>query len=401
MQIDQSQQVLTHCHVASMDARQSGFGKIKNACIVRQDGRVIWVGPQNQLPQEFETWPRQDLGGRWVLPAFVDCHTHLVYAGNRIAEFEQRLNGVSYAEIAQSGGGILSTVRATREASEAELIAVATPRVQQMLGFGATTLEIKSGYGLTSKDEIKMLRAARALGEAHGVRVSTSFLGAHAIPPEFNGRADEYVDLVVNEMLPEVARLGLADAVDAFCESIAFSKTQTRKVLQKACDLNLPIRLHAEQLTNGHGAQMAAEMGALSCDHLEYLDEAGVKAMAEAGTVAVLLPGAFYFLRETKLPPVELLRDYGIPIAIATDCNPGSAPTTSLPLMISMACTFFGLTPVEAIAGVTRNGAAAFGKGSELGQIRTGYLADLMVWDVVHPAELAYGFGQAPDCERL
>jgi len=401
MEVKPNQQLLTHCHVASMDARKSGFGLIENAALAYEDGRIVWVGSAGDLPSQYRPWPSRDLGGRWVLPAFVDCHTHVVYAGNRIAEFEQRLNGASYAEIAQAGGGIRSTVQATRAASEPDLVRSGEPRVHQMLGFGTSTIEIKSGYGLTTKDELKMLQAARTLGETTGARVSTSFLGAHAVPPEFEGRTDAYVDLVVSDMLPEVARAGLADAVDAFCENIAFSPAQTRRVLEAACDLDLPIRLHAEQLSNSHGAQMAAEMGALSCDHLEYLDEAGVKAMADANTVAVLLPGAFYFLNETKVPPVDMFRAHNVPIAIATDCNPGSSPTTSMPLMLSMACTYFGLTPAQALAGATRHGATALGMGDELGQVRAGYLADLVVWDVVHPSELAYGFGGCPPMERV
>ncbi|MBL1430467.1 MAG: imidazolonepropionase [Robiginitomaculum sp.] len=393
--------VLTNCHLATMRGGSADFGVVENAAIVRDNANIIWVGCAKKLPQQYQNLPQTDLDQRWVLPAFVDCHTHLVYAGNRIAEFEQRLNGVSYEQIAKDGGGIVSTVKATRSASEAELIAQSLPRLQQMQSFGTGTIEIKSGYGLNVEDEIKMLRAARELGNIEGVRVSTSFLGAHALPPEFAGQSDAYIDMVVEEMLPEIAVLGLADAVDVFCENIAFSLEQTRQVFEKAILLGLPIRLHGEQLSNSHGCQMAAEMGALSCDHLEYLDEDGAKAMANSGTVAVLLPGAFYFLRETKKPPVDLLRGHGVAMAIATDCNPGSSPTTSLPLMLSMAVTFFGLTPDEALAGITRNAATALGLGERIGQIAPGFAADLVAWDIKSPAELCYGFGACPLNERV
>lgn len=401
MDYDQRLQVLSNCHLASMDETKSGIGILLNAAIVRDNNCVLWVGVAKDLPDQYQGLPKTDLNARWVLPAFTDCHTHLVYAGNRIAEFEQRLNGASYEQIAKDGGGIVSTVKATRLASQAELIFQSLPRLRQMQQFGTGTVEIKSGYGLTTKDEIKMLRAARELGQVTGVRVSTSFLGAHAIPPEFTGRSDAYIDLVVEEMLPEIAALGLADAVDVFCENIGFSLEQTRRIFEKAISLGLPIRLHGEQLSNSRGSQMAAEMGALSCDHLEHLDAAGAKAMADAGTVAVLLPGAFYFLKETKKPPVELLREHGVAMAIATDCNPGSSPSTSLPLMLSMACTFFGLTPDEALAGVTRNAAKALGLGQEIGQIAPGFTADLVAWDINSPAELCYSFGACPANERV
>ncbi len=399
-------EVFTHCHLATMDATKPGIGIVRDGAIVSANGTIVWCGAAADLPEKYSQVPARDLGGRWVLPALIDCHSHLVYAGNRVGEFEQRLQGASYAQIAKAGGGIVSTVQATRAASLEELIAVSRPRLDQMRGFGVGTVEIKSGYGLTVQDEIKMLRAARALGEAAGgersdMRVSTSFLGAHALPPEFAGRADEYVDLLVGEMLPEIARLGLADAVDAFCEGIGFSAKQTRRVLVAAVDLGLPIRLHAEQLSNLHGAQMAAELGALSCDHLEYLDEAGARAMAAAGSVAVLLPGAFYFLNETKRPPVDLLREVGVPMALATDCNPGSSPTTCLPLMISMGCTLFGFTVDEALIAVTRAAAFALGLGDKIGQIAPGFSTELSVFDLEHPAELAYGFGQIPPMERI
>lgn len=398
---DDQTQILTDCHIASMVAGAQPYGVVKNGAVAIRDQRIVWVGAETNLPKQYRHWRSRTLGQRWLFPAFIDCHTHLVYGGNRINEFQQRMDGASYSQIAQAGGGILSTVGATRAASTAELIKQSQPRLAQMQKSGTGTIEIKSGYGLTTKDEIKMLSAARTLGEQQNCRVSTTFLGAHALPAEFAGRADQYIDLVVNEMMPEIARLGLADSVDAFCENIAFSPAQTRRVLQKACDLGLPIRLHAEQLSNSHGAKMAAELGALSCDHLEYLDVAGAEAMAKAQTVAVLLPGAFYFLQETKKPPIDLMRKFGVSMAIATDCNPGSSPTTSLVLMLSMACNFFGLTPDEALAGVTRNAAFALGLGVEIGQIAPGFRADLVAWDIVEPAELIYQFGHCPPCERI
>ncbi len=393
--------ILTNCHLATMQAGSAPYGMIRDGAVAVHQGRIQWVGAATELPATYQGWHKQDMGGRWVVPALVDCHTHLVYGGNRIDEFEQRLNGKSYAELAEAGGGILSTVRATRAASLHELIDASRPRLQQMAACGVGTVEIKSGYGLNLTDEIKMLEAARALGQETGVRVRTTFLGAHALPEEFTGKSGAYIDHIVSEMLPEIARRGLADAVDVFCEHIGFSLSETRRVLEAAIALGFPVRLHAEQLTNLHGAQMAAEMGALSCDHLEYLDEAGAKAMGKAGTVGVLLPGAYYFLRETKQPPVQMMLDHGVDLAIATDCNPGSSPTTNLPLMLSMACTLFGLTPEQALTGATRNAAKALGLGDEIGQISTGFTADLVAWELSSPAELSYGFGQAPKCERV
>ncbi len=401
MSAAQQKQVLKNCHLASMQNALPGIGIIRDGAIVIQERVIKWVGVESELPQQYASWQDLDLGGRWVLPAFIDCHTHLVYGGDRSKEFEQRLQGLSYAQIAAAGGGILSTVKETRKADFEQLFAVSSTRLEQMIALGVGSVEIKSGYGLNTETEIKMLQVARTLAERLRVQVVTSFLGAHAVPPEFASRADCYVDLVIGEMLPEAARLGLVDAVDVFCENIGFSLAQTRRIFEKAADLALPVRLHAEQLSNSHGAGMAAEFGALSCDHLEYLDSAGAKAMADAGTIAVLLPGAFYFLNETRKPPVDLLREHGVPMAVATDCNPGSSPTTNLVLMVNMACTLFGLTVDEALLSVTRHGAAALGLHKTFGQISPGFVADLRVWDFDHPVQLAYSFGQVPDCERV
>lgn len=393
--------VLHNCHLATFEAGAAPYGEVRNGAIVVQDGKIAWAGKEAALPAKYAKLARRNLRGHWVLPAFVDCHTHLVHAGNRANEFEMRLQGKSYEEIARAGGGIISTVRATRDASLDDLVAQSLPRLRAMTGEGVGTVEIKSGYGLDAVNEIKMLQAARILGEATGIHVHKTLLAAHAVPPEFANDADGYVSLIVNEIIPEAARLGLVDSVDAFCEGIGFTREQTRKVFRKAQDLGLPIRLHAEQLSNLYGAQMAAEMGALSCDHLEYLDEAGVAAMAKAGTIAVLLPGAFYFLGETRLPPIEAMRREGVNMAIATDCNPGSSPTTSILLMLSMACNLFRLTPEEALTGITRYGAKALGLGECKGQISSGFDADLVAWNIEHPNELAYAFGQLPEHERL
>jgi imidazolonepropionase len=346
-------------------------------------------------------WPERDFDpalaigaekagrGGVMTPGLVDCHTHLVYAGNRAGEFEQRLEGVSYAEIARAGGGILSTVRATRAASEEQLIAASLPRLDALLADGVTTLEIKSGYGLTVEDELKMLRVACQLGELRPVRVTTTLLGAHALPPEYAGRADDYVELVCHEMIPAAAAEGLADAVDVFCEGIGFSPAQCERIFQAAREHGLAIKAHAEQLSNLGGSALAASYGALSADHIEYLDEAGVRAMAAAGTVAVLLPGAFHCLRETQLPPIELLREHGVPMAVASDANPGTSPICMPSLLANLACTLFRLTPREALAGMTAHAARALGR-PELGRIAVGAPADLCLWDIQHPAELAY-----------
>lgn len=327
--------------------------------------------------------------GGVMTPGLVDCHTHLVYAGNRASEFEQRLEGVSYETIARNGGGILSTVRATRAASEAQLIEASLPRLDALLADGVTTVEIKSGYGLTLEDELKMLRVARRLGELRPVRVLTTLLGAHALPAEYAGRSDDYVNLVCEQMIPAAAQAQLADAVDVFCESIGFTPAQCARIYQAAQVHGLPIKAHAEQLSNLGGSALAAEYGALSVDHIEYLDEAGVRALAQTGTVAVLLPGAFHVLRETKRPPIELLRQYGVPMAVATDANPGTSPIYLPTLMVNLACTLFGLTPREALAGMTAHAAQALGL-PQLGRIALGAPADLCLWDIQQPAELAY-----------
>ena len=334
-----------------------------------------------------------DLGGAWVTPGFIDCHTHLVFGGDRSGEFEQRLNGVSYAEIAAAGGGIASTVRATREASEDELLASAIKRARPLLADGVTVLEVKSGYGLDLESERRMLRVARRLEQELPVTVRTTCLSAHALPPEYAGRADEYIDQVCNQILPALAEEGLVDAVDAFCEHLAFSPAQVERVFQAAKRLGLPVKLHAEQLSSLHGSSLAAHYGALSADHLEFMDESDAIAMAEAGTVAVLLPGAFFVLRETQLPPMDALRKHGVNIAIASDLNPGTSPALSLRLMLNMACTAFRLTPEEALAGVTLNAARALGMADSHGSLEAGKVADFIAWDIQRPAELAYWLG--------
>jgi len=372
------------------------YGLIENGAIVISADRIKWVGAEKELPDEFAGIQGKNLEGRLVTPALIDCHTHLVYGGSRATEFELRLNGASYEEIARNGGGILSTVTATRNASEDELLAQSLPRLDALLAEGVATIEIKSGYGLDIETEIKMLRVARQLGKERSVRVKTSFLGAHAIPPEFSGKADAYIDFVCEEVLPAVHYENLADAVDGFCENIAFSPNQISRVFEKAKSFGLPVKLHAEQLSNLGGATLAAKYGALSADHLEFLDQTGVEVMGESGTVAVLLPGAFYTLRETQLPPLDSLRKAEVPIAIATDCNPGSSPLTSILLCMNMSCTLFRMTPEEALCGVTIVAAQALGIGDEVGTIEVGKKAELAVWNVDQPAELAYRAGFNP-----
>ncbi|CAE6959098.1 Imidazolonepropionase [Ectopseudomonas oleovorans] len=367
-----------------------GQALLDEAMTVRvDDGRVAGMWPSRAFAEADAQGAVEAGQGGVMTPGLVDCHTHLVYAGDRAGEFEQRLEGVSYAEIAKAGGGILSTVRATREASEEALLAASQPRLDALLADGVTTVEIKSGYGLTLSDELKMLRVARRLGELRPVRVTTTLLGAHALPPEYAGRADDYVSLVCDEMIPAAAGEGLADAVDVFCEGIGFSPAQCERIYQAAQAHGLAIKAHAEQLSNLGGSALAARYGALSADHIEYLDEAGVRAMAEAGTVAVLLPGAFHVLRETQLPPIDLLRQYQVPMAVASDANPGTSPICMPSLMANLACTLFRLTPREALAGMTAHAARALGL-PELGRIAVGAAADLCLWDIQHPAELAY-----------
>ncbi|WP_322033975.1 imidazolonepropionase [Paraburkholderia sp. J76] len=373
---------------------------VENAAIAVEDGKIAWLGAAAELPAQFAGWPREDLGGAWVTPGLVDCHTHLVYGGQRADEFAQRLAGVSYEEIARQGGGIVSTVRATRAADEAALFAQSAARLEPLLAEGVTAVEIKSGYGLDLASERKMLRVARALGERYPVTVRTTFLGAHALPPEFAGRADDYIDEVCERMLPALADEGLVDAVDVFCERIGFSLAQSERVFEAAARRNLAVKMHAEQLSNSGGAALAARHRALSADHLEFLDEAGVAAMKEAGTVAVLLPGAYYFIRETQLPPLDLLRRYEVPIAISTDSNPGTSPTTSLLLMMNMATTLFRMTVPEVLQGVTRHASQAFGDAQHHGSLAVGRPADFAVWSVQSLAELAYWIGR-PLCARV
>jgi len=384
--------------IATMVPGGTPFGAIENGAIAAKDGRIAWVGPVAALPQArigAHTVVHRLQGG-WITPGLVDCHTHLVFGGNRAHEFELRLNGATYEEIARAGGGIRSTVAATRAADEAELLRQSAPRLKALIAEGVTTLEIKSGYGLSLEDELKCLRVARRLGELYPVRIRTTLLAAHSVPAEFAGRADDYIDLVCNTIIPAAAREGLADAVDAFCEGIAFSVAQTRRVFEAAGRHGLPVKLHAEQLSNLGGAKLAAEFGALSADHLEHLDEAGAEAMAWAGTVAVLLPGAFYALRETQAPPVALFRKHGVAMAVSTDCNPGTSPVSSLLLILNMACTLFRLTPEEALAGATREAARALGLAADCGTLEPGKRADLVVWDIDRPAALAYRIGFNP-----
>jgi len=377
-----------------------GLGVVEGGVVAAQGGRIVYAGPQADAPS-LNAAKQIDCGGRWITPGLVDCHTHLVYAGDRAREFEMRLAGASYEEIAKAGGGIVSTVKATRAASQDALVAAALPRLDALIADGACTVEIKSGYGLSLDDELKMLRAARALADKRKVRIVTTFLGAHALPPEANGDKDKYIDLVVNEMMPVVAREKLADAVDAFCEGIAFSTEQTRRVFEAAKKHGLRVKLHADQLSNLHGAELAATFGALSADHLEYTDEAGIAAMAKAGTVAVLLPGAFYFLRETKQPPLDLIRRHRVPIAIASDNNPGTSPLTSLLLTMNMAATCFRMTVDECIAGVTREGARALGLLNQTGTLEAGKDCDLAIWNIENLAELVYRMGYNPLHARI
>jgi len=374
------------------------YGSIADGAIGVEGDRIAFAGVAAELKAKPGSFANEviDAGGRWITPGLVDCHTHLVFAGDRSGEFEQRLGGASYEDIARAGGGIRSTVRATRAASEEALTAAALPRLDCLLAEGVTTIEIKSGYGLTVDDEMKMLRAARRLGETRRVDVRKTLLGAHALPPEYEGRQGDYVTLVCDEMIPRAAGEGLADAVDAFCETIAFTPAETEAVFASAKRHDLGIKLHADQLSDLGGAALAAKYRALSADHLEYTSEAGIAAMAEAGTVAVLLPGAFYFLRETHLPPIEALRRHKVPMALASDVNPGSSPALSLLLILNMACTLFRLTPEEALAGVTRVGAQALGLQHDRGTLAPGRRADFVLWDIERPADLAYWMGGNP-----
>lgn len=379
----------------------AGLGIVENGVVAAQNGRIAYAGSAVDFPASAEAIERIDCAGRWITPGLVDCHTHLVYGGNRAVEFEQRLAGVSYEEIARAGGGIVSTVRATRNASIEQLVASALPRLDALIAEGATTIEVKSGYGLDIDTETRQLTAARALADKRNIRIKTSFLGAHALPPEANGDKDAYIALVCDQMLPAIAKAGLADAVDAFMEGIAFSAEQTERVFRAAAALNLPVKLHADQLSNLGGATLAAQYGALSADHLEYTDEAGVIGMAKAGTVPVLLPGAYYFIRETQKPPVDLFRKHNTGIALATDCNPGSSPLTSLLLVMNMAATLFRMTVEECLKGVTREGARALGLQQEAGTLEAGKWCDLAIWDIEQPADLVYRIGFNPLHKRV
>lgn len=372
-----------------------GCGIVEDGIIAVADGLIRYAGPQSAAPL-CDAVEEIDCDERWITPGLIDCHTHLVYGGNRAREFEQRLNGATYEDIARAGGGILSTMRATRDASEGELTEAALSRLDRLISEGVTTVEIKSGYGLNYANEAKMLRVARRLGEVRPVTVSTTCLAAHALPPEYAGDADGYVEEICRVILPELANAGLVDAVDAFCEGIGFSVSQTARVFAAAQELGLPVKLHAEQLSNLHGAKLAAEAGALSADHLEYLDADGVAAMARSGTVATLLPGAFYFTREARAPPIEALREAGVSIALATDCNPGTSPLTSLLLAMNMGATLFRLSVDECLLAVTRNGARALGLQSSIGTLEVGKSCDLAIWDVEHLAELVYRMGFNP-----
>ncbi|CAI3810650.1 Imidazolonepropionase [Pseudomonas sp. MM221] len=379
-----------HCHVATM--AEGRYSVIEDAAIVTSAGLIEWIGPRAELaPVDADR--TVDLAGAWVTPGLIDCHTHAVFGGNRSGEFEQRLQGVSYAEIAAQGGGIASTVRATRAASEDELFASARQRVQALMRDGVTTIEVKSGYGLDLANERKMLRVARRLADELPLAVRVTCLAAHALPPEYAGRADDYIAHICDEMLPALAAEGLVDAVDAFCEHLAFSPAQVERLFIKARELGLPVKLHAEQLSSLHGSSLAARYQALSADHLEFMTEEDAIAMAKAGTVAVLLPGAFYFLRETQLPPMDALRRHGVKIALASDLNPGTSPGLSLRLMLNMGCTCFRMTPEEALAGVTVHAATALGLGDSHGSLEVGKVADFVAWQIERPADLAYWLG--------
>lgn len=372
------------------------YGVIRDGAIAARGGRIAWLGPRRALPAGWRAQCELDGGGRWLTPGLIDCHTHIVHAGNRSDEFEDRLKGVSYEDIARRGGGILSTVRATRAASESLLLSASLPRVASLLAEGVTTLEIKSGYGLEPDTEARMLRVAAEIGRLLPVRVRKTFLGAHALPPEYAGRPDDYIALVCEEMMPALAQAGLTDAVDAFCDTIGFTAAQTARVFDAAHRLGLPVKLHAEQLSDQGGAALVAGHQGLSADHLEWLSPQGVAAMARAGTVAVLLPGAFYFLRETRLPPVQALRDAGVPLAVATDCNPGTAPMPSILAALNMACVLFRLTPLEALRGATCQAAAALGLLREVGTLSVGKAADFALWAIERPADLCYALGFNP-----
>jgi len=385
--------------IASLDGGQP-YGLIENGTVAVEEGVISWVGKDTDIPAECNNGENEDLDGRLVTPAFIDCHTHIVHGGNRAGEFEMRLQGATYEEVARAGGGIVSTVKATRQANKEALLSSALPRVDALIGEGVSLIEVKSGYGLDIETELNMLRTARAIEKVRPVRVKTSFLGAHAVPQEYKDQADNYIDDVCLPSLEAARAEGLVDAVDGFCEGIAFTPEQIERVFKRAKELGLPVKLHAEQLSHLGGVKLATQYGALSADHVEYATAEDAKLMADAGTVATLLPGAFYTVRETQLPPIAAFRESGVPIALATDCNPGSSPLASLLLTMNMACTLFRMTPEESLVGVTRNAAKALGV-TDTGVIRAGMRADLAVWDVGHPAELAYRIGFNPLHKRL
>ena len=389
-----------HCRLATLSPKSPGLGLVEDGLIAASGGKIVYAGPASEAPAGLDAPQRTDCEDRWITPGLVDCHTHLVYGGNRAEEFELRLAGASYEELSRRGGGIASTVKATRLASEDELVASALPRLDALIAEGVTTIEIKSGYGLDLATESRQLRAARRLAKERRIDVHTSFLGAHAMPPEARGNTSAYIDTVC-AMLPTIAAEGLADSVDAFCDNIGFSHEETTRVFEAARKLKLPLRLHADQLANLHGAALAAKYGALSADHLERTDEAGLVAMKAAGTVAVILPGAYYFIRETQLPPIEAMRRHGVPIAISTDCNPGSSPLTSLLLTMNMGATLFRLTVDECIAGTTREAAKALGLWHRKGSLEAGKDCDLAIWDIERPAELVYRIGFNPLHQRV
>ncbi len=391
-----------NARLATLAEGKEGLGLVEKAAVAVLDGRIVHAGLESGVPAGFAADAEiTDCDGRWITPGLIDCHTHLVHAGNRANEFEMRLAGATYEEVAKAGGGIVSSVRALRSASEDDLVDQALPRLDALIAEGVTTIEVKSGYGLDLDNEVKSLQAARRLGEVRPVGVRTTFLGAHALPPEAAGDRDAYIGKVAGEMLPKIASLGLADAVDGFCEGIAFSPEQIARVFDAAVALGLPVKLHADQLSNLGGAALAAGFGALSADHLEYTDEEGAKAMAKAGTVAVILPGAFYFIRETRKPAIDLFRRHGVKMAVATDCNPGTSPLTSLLLTMNMAATLFGMTVDECLAGTTREAARALGLSAETGTLEAGKWADLAIWDIERPAELVYRMGFNPLHTRI
>lgn len=391
---DQWDGLLLDCKLVTLREDSQNYGVIERAALGWKDGQIVFAGAVADLPAApaLLTTAPESLDGAWVSPGLVDCHTHLVFGGNRAHEFDLRLNGASYEEIARSGGGIASSVRMTRELDDDALLAQALPRARALVRDGVTTIEIKSGYGLSIESELKMLRVARRIGEQLGISIRTTFLGAHALPPEFAGRQNDYVDHICNEMLPAIAQSGLADAVDAFCEKIAFTPQQTRRVFTTARNLDLPVKLHADQLSDLDGAALSAEFDGLSADHIEHTNERGVQAMAAAQTIAVLLPGAFYALRDTHLPPIDLLRKHNVPMAVATDLNPGTSPLLSLRLAMNMACTLFRLTPEEALRGATQHAARALGL-SDRGRLENGMRADFVIWDIAGPADLSYWIG--------